>query len=452
MNIRYIVKMALISTVMAAGLILTACGSPDNTAQTPSAGTGAAEAVMPDLSVPPPGSQASQEKWDSFDEEKKTDSWNKYISSLSEESGAAGSDDASGTESTSIPKASPGDKTVSVVTAPLSRAPMDVFYYGLGEIEAGEVKRIIPASTGTAARVFVSEGDFVEPGDLLFSMDSSDWLRDIERTESKWETELTLTQIRLDEALKEWERTQTFYERDLVTRQELDKARQNLSEAELTMDKIRISRETELEGLQENYRGRLGISPGRGYVSQLSFTEGESLNSSDFVEIVNLEKLLLTIEVPENIITRIERGALVKAKTASASRYGMDGEITGYNVLPENNRTYQVRANLINQNERLLPGMLMEVQIQLSRLKPRFIVPRQAVVSEGLDHYIFLIEDSLSRMVPVELGAGRQGLIQIEGDFSEGDVLVIEGQSYLKQGSSVNVVGTGNYIPSKIEL
>ena len=444
MNIQSMLRIAFLTAIFITVLILSGCGSPEKTVQAASPGSGTAGESQADLSVPPPGSQATKEKWDTFTNEKKQESWDKYLSSLAEE------DDPS--NDAPAVKSPPGDKAVSVVTAALSRAPMDVFYYGLGVIDAGEVKKVVPASEGTAARVFVSEGDFVEPGDLLFSMDSSEWLRDIERTESKWNTELTLAQIRLDEASKEWERTQTFFTRDLVTKQELDKTIQNLTEAQLNMEKVRISRETELEELQENYKGRLGTSPGRGYVSQLTFTERETLNSSDFVEIVNLENLLLTIEVPENIITRIVRGATVKAKTASAARYGMDGEITGYKVLPENNRTYQVRASLINQNQRLLPGMLMEVQIQLSRLQPRFIVPRQAVVTEGADHYIFLVENNISLKVPVELGAGRQGLVQVDGDLAEGAALVIEGQSYLKQGSSVNVSGTTNYIPARMEL
>ena len=263
---------------------------------------------------------------------------------------------------------------------------------------------------------------------------------------------MTLAQIRLEEAAKEKERNQTFFERDLVTRQDMEKADQALTEAQLNLEKLRLTRKTELEDLQEDYAGRLGTSPGRGYVSQLSFTEGEGVNSSDYVEIVNLEEVRLTIEVPENIIPRIEREAHVKAKPPTAARYGMEGVVTGHNVLPENNRTYQVRALLSNRNQRLLPGMLMEVQITLSRLQPRFIVPLKSVISDGADHYIYLVEDNISKRIPVELGSGRQGMVQIEGDLKEGAALVVEGQSYLKPGSPVNVTETIDYRMEIAEL
>ncbi len=432
-------------------LLLFSCNensTEENTAKTPSESSSsenpAQEGVKADLTVPPPGSQATQEKWDTFTEEKRQESWDKYLASLAE------GDTTQAEEVTQ--KAPVSSKPVSVITAPLNTGPMEILYYGLGEVEAGTIMKVSPAAPGTARKVFVSVGDFVEPGDLLFSLDSSDWVRDLERSEEKWETELTLAQLRLDEAVKEVERTRTFYARDLVTRQDLEKADQALTEAQLNLDKIRLSRSTELEDLQENYAGRLGTSPGRGYVSRLSFAEGDTVNTADSVEIVNLEEVLLTVEVPENIISRIKRDAPVKAKPPTASRYGMEGVVVGHNVLPESNRTYQVRARLTNQNQRLLPGMLMEVQIVLTQLQPRFVVPQKAVISDGPDHYIFLVEENISKRIPVDLGSGRQGLIQVEGDLKEGDILVIEGQSYLKPGSPVTIAESTDYSLETAEL
>ena len=451
MKMIYKHKRVLLLVVTGAALLFSACqdGNTDESVKKVSSDTASGEissqaGITVDLTVPPPGSQASQEKWDGFTEEKKKESWDKYMASLNTEG-----EPQEDTQSVKTPSSS---KPVSVVTAPLSTGPMEISYYGLGEVEAGRIMKITPAASGTAERVYVSEGDFVEPGDLLFALDSSDWVRDIERTGEKWNTELTLAQIRLDEASKEKERSQTFYDRDLVTRQDLEKAEQALTEAQLNLEKIRQSRETELEDLQENYSGRLGTSPGRGYVSRLSFTEGDLVTAADFVEIVNLEEVLLTIEVPENIIPRIQRDAPVKAKPPTASRYGMEGVVTGHNVLPESNRTYQVRAQLANRNQRLLPGMLMEVQILLTRLQPRFVVPQKSVISDGTDHYIFIVKDNISRRIPVELGSGRQGLVQVEGDLTEGDALVIEGQSYLKPGSAVNITATAEYTIETAEL
>ncbi len=409
--------------------------------------TAQSKSMEADLTVPPPGSQATQEKWDTFTDEKKQESWDKYIESLSAET-----DTRTDSESEPAVKSVSTEKAVSVVTALLKDSPMEVYYYGIGEVEAGKVVKVFPAVSGTAETLYVTEGEYVDSGDLLFALDSREWVKDLERAEEKWNAELELAQIRLNEASQDLDRTRTFYERDLVTRQELEKTEQSVSEAQVNLEKIQISRKTELESLQENYKSRLGTSPGRGYVSSISFSEGEAVNSADFVEIVNLEEVQLVIEVPENIIPRITRGSAVFAKTPSSSKYGMEGRVSGYSILPGNNRTYKVTASLVNKNQRLFPGMLMEAQIQVSQLQTRFIVPRVSVITEGTDSFIYIIENNISVRVPVEPGTGRQGFIQVEGDLYLDAQLVIEGQSYLKPGTPVNIVDTQTYLPDRTEL
>lgn len=452
MNERLIRRFFLI-LIIGIALLSAGCSAAENeTAESKSAPSSEEKeavsgGVVADLATPPPGSQATQEKWDSFDEAKRQESWDKYLASL--ESG--GSDEAQTDEDSTV-KVSTNVKPVSVVTSNLMKAPMDIYYYGIGEIEAGEVSKIFPEISGTAINIYVVEGDYVDAGDLLFSLDSREWVREIERAEEKWGAELNIAEIKLNEASREMDRINTFYSRDLATKAELDKAEQMLNEAQLNMQKVQLSRETELESLQENYKSRLGISPVRGWVSNISFSEGEIVNTADFVEIVNLEEVQLTVDVPENIIPRIKRGAPVAAKTTSASKYGMQGEITGYSVVPENNRTYKVRASIVNKNQRLFPGMLMEVQIQISQLQPNFVVPRSAVVTEGIDNFIFFVDNGQSVRVPVELGSSRQGYLQVVGNLSEGDELVIEGQSYLKPGTPVNVTDSRAYLTERMEF
>ena len=412
-----------------------------------------ASAVDVDLSVPPPGSPATQEKWDTFTEDKKQSSWDKYLEGeVSDSSGQSEPvEEAVEPGTPEVPTGNSG-KSLSVIAAPLSRAPMDIYYYGLGEIEAGEVYRVSPAVSGTAARLYVREGDYVEPGELLFALDSSEWLNDIERAEEKWETEITLASVKLEESAQTLQSMEAFYERDLVTKQEVDRASQSYTESRLNMEKIQLSRETELENLQKNYQSRLGVSSGRGYVSVVSFSEGEQINTGDFVEIMNLEEVELIADVPENIVARVSRGAKVLAKTASSPAFNLEGEVTGRGIVPDDNRSYLVRAVLDNPNQRLFPGMLMEVRIQVSQIQPRFVVPRKSVITEGPDSFLFIIKDGLANKVPVKTGAGREGLVQVDGDLSAGDLIAIEGQSYIKDGSAVSVVDTRNYLPETIEF
>ncbi|MBN2509220.1 MAG: efflux RND transporter periplasmic adaptor subunit [Spirochaetales bacterium] len=407
--------------------------------------------ISPDLSVPPPGSQATLEKWAGFSEDKRRESWQKYMDSLSAQPDPA----AASVES--VPEPSPETATrkgqpVPVTAAALTRAPIDIYYYGLGEIEAGDTRRVQPLQTGTAQRLYVQEGDFVEEGDLLFALEGSDWLRTIDRAREKWDTEIELTALRLEEAQRTFETSGNFYSRDLITRQEYDKARQSLSEAQLSYERSLLGKKTELETLQENYSSRLGISPVKGYVSGISFTAGETLGTGDYVEIVDIENVVISSAVPENIISRIRSGARVLAKQASGVQWDLTGEVLTHSILPDTARSYQVKARVENTTKRLYPGMLMEVQIQLARGQQGFVVPRKSIIREEGNEFVYVVNGGVVRRIPVETANGRAGMIQIDGALSEGDLFILEGQSYLKDGIPVAVISVETYIPEKIEF
>ncbi|MCK5200581.1 MAG: efflux RND transporter periplasmic adaptor subunit, partial [Spirochaetales bacterium] len=345
-----------------------------------------------------------------------------------------------------------GSSVIAVTVGELTKAPMNIYYYGLGELRAGDEIRVAPGLAGTVASLYVSEGDFVEPGDLLFSLDNNDLVKNIERSSEKWNKDLDLASIKLSEASVNYETTGSLYSKDLIAKSEFDKAEQTWEEAELNYEKIQLAKTIEIENLQENLRTTVAISTGRGYVSNITFRKGEQVNSGDYVEIIDIEKIAITVQVPENIITRIKQGQRVVAKQASAPAYILEGVVTAMGLKADSNRTYEVTAEFDNPNQKLLPGMLMEAQIQMVQYSATFIVPKESVITEGSDQFIFRIKDGAAEKVPVETGQSRGILVQINGLVKEGDLLVLQGQTYLQKGTSVNVVETKEYLPKSTEF
>jgi RND family efflux transporter MFP subunit len=421
------------------------------------------KAVTPDLSVPPPGSPATQEKWDGFDEAKKKEAWAKYMAENPAAPSAASGQSpssadttapAAGTTAAAVEQTAPASKSskVSVVAGKLTRSPITLYYYGLGELEAGRIRKVSPLTTGVVASLYVSEGDFVEAGDLLFSLDDSDLVRDIEVASERWNAELELVRIRLNETQTDYETAESLYSRDLISRAEYDGAKKAWEETKIAYEKVRLAKAAELEKLQENLRTGVSISPGRGYVSQISFLEGEQVNSADFVEIVDIEEVVISIRVPENIITRIRTGNQVLAKQASAPDYLLEGKVVSKGVVSDGNRTYEVRVRVDNPDQRLLPGMLMETQVRIARMTDNFVIPKESILRDGSDQFIFLLEGNIAKRIPVTTGQSRGNLIQINGAVEEGDLFVLQGQSYLREGIEVNITETREYLPESREL
>lgn len=399
-------------------------------------------AIEINLSTPPPGSNATQEKWDTFDDVKRQESWDKYITDSAAESSTE--------EVVSTPgSGGGGSSSVAVVVGELTKAPINIYYYGLGELKAGDEIKVNSASNGAVKALYVSEGDFVEPGDLLFSLDSGDFVKNIERASDKWDKDLELSRIKLSEISELYETSNSLYNKELISKSEYDKAKQSLKEAELNYEKIQLSKTTEIENLQENLRDTLAISPSRGYVSDISFNNNEIINTADFVEIINIDKIEVLIQVPEDVITKVKLGLKVVAKKASSPDYVLSGTITSIGLKSNSNRTFDITAEFDNPNQKLLPGMLMETQIEMIQLTTNFIVPKTAIITEGINHFIFLVSENIAKKVPVELGKSKDSYIQINGSIKEGDLLVLVGQTYLQKGSAVKIIETKEYLPEK---
>jgi len=457
-------KLIFISIIITV-FIFSACTNPadQNSAAVPSETSpqeSSSSEIVVDLASPPPGSKADQAKWDTFDTAKKQESWDKYVadntpsadSASSEATVAPAEEEVVRTPGSGGGGGGGGSSIVPVTVGELTKAPINIYYYGLGELKAGEEIRIVPGSTGTVVSMYVSTGDFVEPGDLLFSLDNNDLVKNIERSSEKWDNDLELASIKLSEASANYETTSSLYSKELIAKSEYDKAKQVWEEAELNYEKIQLAKTIEIENLQENLRTTVAISTGRGYVSNITFNKGELVNSGDYVEIIDIEKIAITVQVPENIITRVKQGQRVVAKQASAPAYILEGKVTSLGLKADSNRTYEVISEFDNPNQKLLPGMLMEAQIQMVKYNANFIVPKESIITEGSDQFIYRIKEGVAEKVPVETGQSRGVLAQINGPLKEGDLLVIKGQTYLQKGTAVNVVETKEYLPESAEL
>jgi RND family efflux transporter MFP subunit len=411
--------------------------------------------ILIDLTVPPPGSNATQDKWDSFDDVKRQESWDKYVvenSSIVETAETGEVEEVVKKPGSGGGGGGSGSSIIPVVVGELTKAPINLYYYGLGELKAGKEIRVVPESSGTVASLYVSKGDIVETGDLLFSLENNELVKNIERSSEKWDKDLELAAIKLNEATVNYKTAESLFSKELIAESELENEKKSWDEARLNYEKTQLAKTMEIENLQENLRTTVSISPGRGYVSGITFNRGELVNSSDYIEIIDIETIEITVQVPENIITRIKKGQKVFAKQASGPEYLLKGVVSSMALKADSNRTYEITAEFENPNQKLLPGMLMEAQIQMIQYNSNFIVPKKSVVSNGSGHFIFRINEAMAEQVPVEMGPSRGSMVQVKGKINEGDLLVLQGQTYLQKGTVVNVVDTIEYLPESTEF
>ncbi len=90
---------------------------------------------------------------------------------------------------------------------------------------------------------------------------------------------------------------------------------------------------------------------------------------------------------------------------------------------------------------RLLPGMLLRLEIVTERHPRALVVPKRAVVREGEAYFVFVLEGSIARRVRVTEGFADDRSVEVlpatEGALSVGQTIVVVGNRDLEDGTEV---------------
>ncbi len=102
--------------------------------------------------------------------------------------------------------------------------------------------------------------------------------------------------------------------------------------------------------------------------------------------------------------------------------------------------TFRVTVALVNDSDRLKPGMFARVNVRYDTSENALLVSREAVVIQKNERSVFVVRDGLATRQEVITGYSMDGNIEIREGLAEGDEVVITGQGGLRDGASVRVV------------
>ncbi len=172
------------------------------------------------------------------------------------------------------------------------------------------------------------------------------------------------------------------------------------------------------------------VSPASGVVAELGVREGVAVSPGmTLFRIAGLEKVWAVAEVPEAQAVRLARGQKVTAALQADPSQTFSG--TMQEILPQVNaatRTLQARFEVDNKGGKLVPGMLLRLQVA-GPSSSRLVVPAEAVIRTGTRAVVIVRKDS-GAFEPreVKLGADLGDQLEVVQGLVEGDQVVASGQ------------------------
>lgn len=202
--------------------------------------------------------------------------------------------------------------------------------------------------------------------------------------------------------------------------------------------------ENALENLQLQKENCVLSSTINGVVASVSAKEGQLAGSNPLVSIIDIDNLELVIQVGETYIRNLQSGTKMEVNVPAIPEETFTGIIkTIPPQLDAQTKAYPVTLSVPNQKGKLKDGMYGEVQLVTKRKEGILIIPRYAVVELEDKQVVFVVENDTAKMREVELGLTLGDEAEVVKGLNEGEMLVVEGQYALKDGSLVIPMARG---------
>lgn len=311
-------------------------------------------------------------------------------------------------------------------------------------VEAVEVKARV---SGYLEAVHFKDGQLVEKGQLLFSIDNRPFeiaLEQARATLQQAESNLVL-------ATSELTRAKELVMGASITQQVMDQrsAAKRSAEAAVLGQKAAVRQamlDLEFTQLRAPVSGRVGDS--RVSVGNL-VTAATSPNSSVLATIQSIDPIRFEFTLDESAYLRLQRrqdgaeapsdGLPAKLKLIDETDFLHQGRIDFVdNAISRTSGTIRGRAVFPNPKGLFTPGLFGRLRIETAKPAEALLVPDAAIGSEQVRKLVMVVgEDDVAKPKYVKLGRTVDGLRVIEDGLNASDRVVIEGLMRVRPGVKV---------------
>ena len=246
--------------------------------------------------------------------------------------------------------------------------------------------RVAVGVAGRITAIKAATGDVVKAGQVLAEIDSPDF----------GSASADLAKARADEDRKRQavERARALGPGDAISLRDWESLQADLAQAaaETLRAKQRLSNLDPLGLVVVGQRMKL-VSPMAGVVAERTATPALEVNTglaAPLFVVTDPHKLWLLIDLPEALLSRIQRGSLVEVDSDAYPAERFKARIVQVGaVVDSNTRRVTVRALLDNAQLKLLPEMFVRARI-LQDNGSGVRVPNSAIVNQGVYNHVFI--------------------------------------------------------------
>lgn len=336
------------------------------------------------------------------------------------------------------PQATKPPPLVTIATSRAMDVPIELS--AQGHLVALNLVEIRPQVTGVIRSVHFREGEQVRAGQLLFTLDDSETLATLRRSEAL----AAQIKAQLADARRELLRSKELVASRFIAPSAVDTAaskadalQAQLDAAGADVDSARVAlSHTRISAPIAARTGALAVHPG---------SLAQTGAATPLVSLAQFDPIGVEFSLPENdlqaiLAARGAHGAPVPVSIDDAAGKPVAGTLSFINnTVDSSTGTIALKAEFANAAQALWPGAFMRVTVHAGRDPGAVVLPPQALFEGPNGRYVYLLgAGDKAEIRPVTL-LRIQDALAVVGGLAAGQRVVLEGGQNLKPGMAVRI-------------
>lgn len=310
-----------------------------------------------------------------------------------------------------------------------------------GNIDADGVAWVTPRGQGGQVRsIHVKQGDQVRKGQLILKLDDALHRQGLIAAQQQ----VSGLKAQLAQAQSLYERQQNLWKQNIGTEVQVLNAKTAVESLQSQLAAAEANAQFAAEQVnQTSVTAEIG-----GVIDQMNVKVGEfftpaSANPASGIRIVNNKNLKMVTAVPENYISRVNKGdsVLIEVPETGKAAFRSVLSVVGASI-NATTRSFETEARLPS-DPNLRPNQLATMKILDYKSKDAVTAPVNVVQTDEKGKYVFVIENaggkSIVRKKPVVVGETYGGVTEIKSGLDAGALIITEGYQNVYDGQSVSI-------------
>lgn len=290
----------------------------------------------------------------------------------------------------------------------------------VGTVEAVSSSSLSFEVMGNVSKVFVTEGENVQKGKLLATLDKA-------TLQNSYNASLAS----LKEAQDAYNRMKSLYDNGSLPEMKWVEVQSKLQQA-VSMEQI--SRKSLKDaGLR---------APFSGVISSKSIEPGMNVMPGiEVMQLADISTVNIKIAVPEKEISRVNKGQQAEVMVGALGDKLFTGVVSEKGIAANPlAHTYEVKIKLNNTSHELMPGMVCKVGVHSRETEAGIVLPTHTVqLQPDGKKFVWVVKDNAASQRIVNTGDLTAEGVIITAGLQPGDEVIVAGNQKVSEGTKIVV-------------